>query len=105
MSQEEARLANFVETNDLQDIKFAYDKYDLTEESKQVLRANADWLRSNSNARIEIQGHCDERGTNNYNLGLGERRAISTKKIPHRIGSGCQPHLHHQLWGRKTFLL
>ncbi len=86
MSQQEARLADFRETDDLSDIHFAYDKYDLTEESKQVLRANADWLKQNPSARIEIQGHCDERGTNNYNLGLGERRALSTMKFLAALG-------------------
>ncbi|MCA9483720.1 MAG: peptidoglycan-associated lipoprotein Pal [Nitrospina sp.] len=86
MNQQEARLADFHETEDLQDIHFAYDQYDLTEDSKEVLRANADWLKQNPDARIEIQGHCDERGTNNYNLGLGERRAISTMKFLAALG-------------------
>lgn len=86
MTQQEARLADFTDSTDLSDIHFAYDKYDLTEESKQVLRTNAEWLNANPAARIEIQGHCDERGTNNYNLGLGERRALSTKKFLTALG-------------------
>ena len=86
MTQQEARLADFTDSTDLSDIHFAYDQYDLTEESKQVLRTNAEWLNSNPAARIEIQGHCDERGTNNYNLGLGERRALSTKKFLTALG-------------------
>jgi peptidoglycan-associated lipoprotein len=83
---EEARLMDFQESSDLKDIHFAFDKYDLDDNSKQILRANAEWLKGNPNARIEIQGHCDERGTNNYNLGLGERRAISTKKFLMALG-------------------
>lgn len=86
MSTQEARLADFSDSSDLNDIHFAYDQYDLNEESKEVLRANAAWLKSNPAARIEIQGHCDERGTNNYNLGLGERRALSTKKYLTALG-------------------
>lgn len=83
---QEARLQNFQETGDLNDIHFAFDKYDLTDESKQILRQNAEWLKQNPGARVEIQGHCDERGTNNYNLGLGERRAVSTKKFLKALG-------------------
>ena len=83
---QEARLQDFRESDELKDIHFAFDKYDLTEESKKILRANAEWLKSNPGARIEIQGHCDERGTNNYNLGLGERRALSTKKFLVALG-------------------
>lgn len=86
MDPQEARLADFTDTTDLNDIHFAYDQYDLTEESKQILRTNAEWMKSNPSARIEIQGHCDERGTNNYNLGLGERRALSTKKFLTALG-------------------
>ena len=73
-------------TENLKDIFFAYDKYDLTEQSKSVLAKNAGWLNDNPNVRIEIQGHCDERGTNNYNLGLGERRAQSTKNYLVSLG-------------------
>jgi len=43
------------------------------------LRRNASFLKANTSAVVEIQGHCDERGTNNYNVALGERRAHSTK--------------------------
>ena len=63
----------------LQDIHFALDKYDLTDKSIATLKQNADYLTDHPNSRIEIQGHCDERGSNNYNITLGERRAQSTK--------------------------
>jgi peptidoglycan-associated lipoprotein len=76
---DEARRQSFTASNSLKDIYFKFDKYDLDEESRSILRQNVSYLKSNSGAIIEIQGHCDERGTNNYNIALGERRARSTK--------------------------
>ena len=76
---QEARRQNYKETNDIQDIIFKFDRYDLDDESRAVLRTNVAYLKKNSMTAIEIQGHCDERGTNNYNIALGERRAQATK--------------------------
>ncbi len=76
---DEARTLPFKDTSSLQDIYFRFDQYDLDDQSRGTLRQNASYLKSNSGAAIEIQGHCDERGTNNYNIALGERRAHSTK--------------------------
>ncbi len=61
------------------DIHFDYDRYDIKDEDKPTLRAIADWMLNNPPARLVIEGHCDERGTNEYNLGLGDRRARATK--------------------------
>ena len=77
---QEPRLKSFHATADLKDIHFNFDQYDLDSNTKSVLEENATFLKSNPNMRVEIQGHCDERGTNNYNIALGERRAHSTKK-------------------------
>jgi len=49
-------------------------------------RANADWLRSNPSARVEIEGHCDERGTNEYNLALGAKRAQAAREFLSSLG-------------------
>lgn len=84
--EQEARLLPFKNDLQLKDIQFAYDRYDLDEDTKAVLQNNANWLRSNPDAKVEIQGHCDERGTNNYNLGLGERRAQATKNYLVALG-------------------
>ena len=75
----EARTLPFKDTGALQDIHFKFDRNDLDNESRATLRRNASYLKANASAVIEIQGHCDERGTNNYNVALGERRAHSTK--------------------------
>ena len=76
---DEARTLPFKDTSSLQDIHFKFDRNDLDEDSRATLRRNASYLKANSSAVIEVQGHCDERGTNNYNVALGERRAHSTK--------------------------
>ena len=64
----------------LQDIHFDFDKYALRPEDAQLLSANAEWLREHPRAVILIEGHCDDRGTNEYNLALGNHRAESALK-------------------------
>jgi peptidoglycan-associated lipoprotein len=59
----------------LKTVYFAFDSYELDDQARQVLQANAQWLKSNPGRSILIEGHCDERGTIEYNLALGERRA------------------------------
>ena len=63
----------------LKEIYFDFDRYDLRTDTRAVLTANADWLRANPSARVQIEGHCDERGTTEYNLALGAKRAQSAK--------------------------
>jgi len=63
----------------LKDVFFDFDRYDLQAEARATLKANADWLKKNSSARVEIEGHCDERGTSEYNLALGAKRAQAAK--------------------------
>jgi peptidoglycan-associated lipoprotein len=69
----------FVETAALRDIFFDFDKYDIRPEDKITLDDNARWLKSNTAALLLVEGHCDERGTSEYNLALGERRAKATR--------------------------
>ncbi|TDI59927.1 MAG: peptidoglycan-associated lipoprotein Pal [Alphaproteobacteria bacterium] len=61
-------------------VYFGYDQYDLSSASQTVLRNQANWLRNNPGKRIIIAGHCDERGTREYNLALGARRAESVRR-------------------------
>jgi peptidoglycan-associated lipoprotein len=69
----------FVETAALRDIFFDFDRYDIRPQDKVTLDDNARWLKSNTAALLLVEGHCDERGTNEYNLALGERRAKATR--------------------------
>ncbi len=70
----------------LDDIYFDYDSYGLSLDARELLNLNADWLRANPNARIEIEGHCDSRGTIEYNLGLGARRATAVRDYLVSVG-------------------
>jgi peptidoglycan-associated lipoprotein len=87
---ENARPApsEFVDVADLKEIHFDFDKYDIRKTDAQVLNGNAEWLKSHEDQLLLIEGHCDERGTNEYNLALGERRAKST--MDYLVSRGIQ---------------
>jgi len=68
------------------DIYFDYDKYDVREDAKQTLKAVADHLRKNAAQKVLIEGHCDDRGTSEYNLGLGDKRSRSAKDFLVSLG-------------------
>jgi peptidoglycan-associated lipoprotein len=59
---------------------FGYDKYSLTSDAKSILDVQTEWLQSDDSIKVVVEGHCDERGTREYNIALGERRALSVKK-------------------------
>ena len=60
---------------------FAFDRADISPEAREILGRQADWLRRYPNVTVTIEGHCDERGTREYNLALGERRAQAAKNV------------------------
>jgi peptidoglycan-associated lipoprotein len=72
----------------LKEVYFDFDKYDIRPEDAKTLGANATWLKSNGDNLVLIEGHCDERGTNEYNLALGERRAKAT--MNYLVSQGIQ---------------
>ena len=72
----------------LKEVYFDFDKYDIRPEDAKTLDANATWLKSNGDNLVLIEGHCDERGTNEYNLALGERRAKAT--MNYLVSQGIQ---------------
>jgi peptidoglycan-associated lipoprotein len=73
----------------LEDVHFDYDQYNILSKAGSILEGNAQWLKKNSQAKVEIEGHCDERGTVEYNLALGEKRARSAKD--YLISLGIEP--------------
>jgi peptidoglycan-associated lipoprotein len=81
-------VAEFRSVPELKDAFFDFDKYDIRPADAKVLDANATWLKANANNLVLIEGHCDERGTNEYNLALGERRAKST--MNYLVSQGVQ---------------
>jgi len=64
----------------MRDIHFDFDRYAVKSEDREILRENANILLKNPNLRVSIEGHCDERGTNEYNLALGDRRANAVRE-------------------------
>lgn len=63
----------------LERIHFEFDSYTLDDAAKRILGMNAEWLKANPAAKITVEGHCDERGSDTYNLSLGENRAKAAK--------------------------
>jgi peptidoglycan-associated lipoprotein len=61
-------------------VLFGYDSADLNDETKKILDTQVSWLKSDAGIKITIEGHCDERGTREYNIALGEKRANAAKK-------------------------
>jgi peptidoglycan-associated lipoprotein len=72
--------------NGLNTIFFEFDQARLTEEARKTLAANAEWMKANEQYTIQIEGHTDERGSVEYNLSLGERRAKSVKSYLEGLG-------------------
>lgn len=70
----------------LRDVFFAYDSFAISEEGRQSLSRNAEWIKSNPGAQLKIEGHCDERGTSAYNLVLGEKRAKAARNYLVELG-------------------
>jgi peptidoglycan-associated lipoprotein len=74
------------ESSLLKDIRFDFDRYDIRPEDVETLKQNAALLARYPKVKIQIEGHCDERGTVQYNLALGERRANSAKQYLITLG-------------------
>jgi peptidoglycan-associated lipoprotein len=82
IQEPEAEVKAFPE----KDVNFDFDRYNLTEEAREILGEKAAWLKTNPDIKVLIEGHCDERGTNAYNLALGERRAAAVEQYLIELG-------------------
>lgn len=71
---------------ELKDVMFDFDSAALSSSSQATLRENARWLNNNAGRNVMIEGHCDERGTTEYNMALGLRRAEATKEYLRTLG-------------------
>jgi len=73
----------------LKDINFDFDKYNIRDRDAAILKDNMAWFRAKANAgkKVRIEGHCDERGTVEYNLVLGQKRADSAKNFLVNLGA------------------
>ncbi len=70
----------------LSDIHFDYDDFTIRPQDSEILRSNAHWLQSNAGTRVQVEGHCDERGSEEYNIALGAKRAQAAKEYLSTLG-------------------
>lgn len=110
----DARREDLRRDGPLKRVFFDYDQADLTSEARITLQRNAEYLQQNPSIRVIIEGHCDERGTNSYNLALGQRRAEAVRSYLVFLGiSGSRltpvsfgeerpmdPSSHEEAWAR-----
>ncbi|OGS11587.1 MAG: hypothetical protein A2234_02640 [Elusimicrobia bacterium RIFOXYA2_FULL_58_8] len=80
------RGAEFIPQANLKTISFNYDRYELSEDSRGILQANATLLKARKEWTVLVEGHCDERGTTEYNLSLGQKRAKAVRDYYVRLG-------------------
>ena len=74
----------------LEKVFFEFDAYTLTPEAREILARKAEWLRQNPAAKLTIEGNCDERGSDEYNLALGQRRAEAVKNYLVSLGVAAE---------------
>jgi len=74
----------------LEPVFFDFDQWSIREDQKEVMAKNSQWLKSNPNVKVRLEGHCDERGTAEYNLALGQKRAEGVKSFLEGLGISSQ---------------
>ncbi len=85
-AQRKGTLGKETQAGPLRDVNFDFDRYDLRPDAREILKGHAAWLKANPQVTIEIEGHCDERGTDEYNLALGAKRADGVKRYLTDLG-------------------
>jgi peptidoglycan-associated lipoprotein len=80
------RGGEFASQETIKTVNFEFDRYELSEESRAVLQANAALLKARKDWSVLVEGHCDDRGTTEYNLALGQKRAKSVRDYYVRLG-------------------
>lgn len=78
--------SEFTSTAELKTIHFDFDRYDLTKESLRIIEQNAEAIKNNKDWEVLVEGHCDEWGTSEYNLSLGQKRAKAVRDHYMRLG-------------------
>lgn len=73
-------------SGEMKEVFFDFDSYRINSDGRNALNADAEWLKANPNVNVQVEGHCDERGTTEYNLALGERRANAARDYLVKLG-------------------
>lgn len=85
-AEDEGNIPMARESGILRDVNFAFDSSDVDSVGRSILEENAAWLSENSAKSVQIEGHCDERGTAEYNMALGHRRARAVYDVLRSLG-------------------
>jgi peptidoglycan-associated lipoprotein len=80
------RFTDWTQVPDIGSVHFDYDKSELKTEDRDTLKKNADYLNGNPGVNVLVEGHCDERGTIEYNLALGQKRAAAVREYYGQLG-------------------
>ncbi|MBI1884626.1 MAG: peptidoglycan-associated lipoprotein Pal [Chlamydiae bacterium] len=100
---EQPDLGSFVEPNDssvFADVRFDYDQSQIRDDARPILEGIAKWLEEHSGIQLMIEGHCDERGSNEYNLALGEQRGLAIRRYLTGLGLDAE-RLHTVSYGEE----
>ena len=100
---EQPEMGSFVEPNEplvFADVYFDYDKSDIRSDARPTLEKISSWLQEHAGVQLMIEGHCDERGSNEYNLALGEQRALSIRRYLVGLGLDAE-RLHTVSYGEE----
>ena len=100
---EQPELGSFVEPNDplvFQDVYFDYDQSEIRSDAKPTLENISKWLGEHGGVQLMVEGHCDERGSNEYNLALGEQRALAVRRYIVGLGTEAD-RLHTVSYGEE----
>ena len=84
--REAAAREDALKTANLEPVYFDFDQWSIREDQKEVMAKNSQWLKSNPSVKVRLEGHCDERGTAEYNLALGQKRAEGVKSFLEGLG-------------------
>ncbi len=90
LQDELARKEAALKAAKLEPIYFDFDQWSIREDQKEVMVKNSQWLKANPNAKVRLEGHCDERGTAEYNLALGQKRADAARAFLEGMGIPSQ---------------
>lgn len=90
LQEEAARKEAALKAAKLEPIYFEFDQWSIREDQKEIMMKNSQWLQANPNAKVRLEGHCDERGTAEYNLALGQKRAEAAKAFLEALGIPSQ---------------
>ena len=88
MPEPDIREASYQAAPELRTVHFEYDQYDMTNDTLDILRENAAWLKKHPELLVLVEGHADEKGTAEYNLALGQKRAKTVREYYLRAGVG-----------------